>query len=73
LGRKLRDERMKSEKEEDYICEDVMNDGMKGWNCNYDVIGIGGNGIGLDRRLGVIPFDFESWGLDVEKKKEIRK
>jgi hypothetical protein len=63
---------MEAEKEEDYICEDVMIDGMKEWNCIYDVTGIRGDGIGLDRRLEVIPFDFESWGLDVEKKKEIR-
>jgi len=63
---------MEVEKEEDYICEYVMIDGMKEWNCIYDVTGIGGDGIGLDRRWGVIPFDFESCGLDVEKKKEIR-
>jgi hypothetical protein len=47
--------------------------GTKGWKCIYDVIGVGGDGIGMDRCLGVIPFDFWSWGLDVEKKKEIRK
>lgn len=56
----MRNERMEAEKEEDYICEDVMIDGMKEWNCIYDVTGIRGDGIGLDRRLEVIPFDFES-------------
>jgi hypothetical protein len=45
LERKLRDERMKAEKEEDYICEDVRNDGMKGWNCIYDVMWIEGDGM----------------------------
>jgi hypothetical protein len=32
---------MKVEKEEDYICENVMDDGMKGWNCIYDIMWIG--------------------------------